>query len=116
MSIISTKKLANRLIERRKQYNLTQDQLGEKTGINRAMIGRIEREDYLPSIPQLEKLFEVLHLTMEDVTEKNHYAVYTAFRGKNLTTEEQEGVTHLFQMMGVAKQQIMLRKALHNNE
>lgn len=39
---------------------MTQQQLAELTGINRAMISRLEKKDYLPSIPQLEKLGEVL--------------------------------------------------------
>ena len=116
MSIISKNKLANILVLRRKSLNLTQDELGEKTGINRAMIGRIEREDYMPSVQQLEKLFDVLKFNIDDILEKNNYAIYTAFRGKNLTDEEQEGVNQLFNMMSVAKKQIMLRKAVYHEK
>ena len=36
--------------------HLTQAQLSEQTGIHRTMIGRIERGDYMPTIPQLKKL------------------------------------------------------------
>ncbi|MCD8082368.1 MAG: helix-turn-helix transcriptional regulator [Clostridiales bacterium] len=116
MSIISSKKIANTVMEHRKRNNMTQDQLGELTGINRAMVGRIEREDYTPTLPQLERLMDVLHFSLDEILDNTHYEVYTAFRGKNLTAEEQEGVNHLFAMMSVAKQQIMLRKALHHEE
>ena len=39
---------------------MTQQQLANLTGINRAMLSRLEKQDYLPSIPQLEALAEVL--------------------------------------------------------
>lgn len=38
--------------------------------------------------------------------------VFTAFRGDNLTSQEQDGAEHLLEMVLVAKQQILLRKAL----
>ncbi len=44
----------------RKAKGLTQAQLAERTGIHRAMIGRIENGEYTPSISQLEQLAEVL--------------------------------------------------------
>ena len=44
--------------------------------------------------------------------QKKQTTVFTAFRGDNLTSREQDGVEHLLDMMLVAKQQILLRKAL----
>ena len=78
------------------------------------MIGRIERKDYIPSIPQLEKLAEVLQFDIVNVFEENKPMMYTAFRSDGLTPEEQAGVDSLFKMMIAAKQQIMLRKAIHD--
>ncbi|WP_242951070.1 helix-turn-helix domain-containing protein [Clostridium perfringens] len=52
--------LAKKIIEARKEKNITQQQLADLTNINRAMISRLESMDYIPSIPQLEKLGEVL--------------------------------------------------------
>lgn len=46
---------------------LTQVQLAEKTGINRAQLSRLEQEDYYPSIPQLEALGEALGFDLDDV-------------------------------------------------
>ena len=40
--------------------------------------------------------------------------MYTAFRGRHMTLEERKGTEHLMDMMVAAKQQIMLRKALHH--
>ena len=113
---LSQKKLAEVVKNRRKTNDLTQDYLSELTGINRMMIGRIEREDYIPSVPQLEKLSEVLKFDIDTVFIEEEPSYYTAFCGSNKTAEEQEGIAHLLNMMLVAKQQILLRRALHPDE
>ncbi len=61
MKKLSIKLLADTIIAARKEKNLTQQQLADLTGINRAMISRVESLDYIPSIPQLEILGETLH-------------------------------------------------------
>ena len=60
MKKLSVKLLADTVSAYRKEKNITQKQLSELTGINRAMISRLEKEDFLPSITQLEALGEVL--------------------------------------------------------
>ena len=60
MKRLSLVDLAETIKNNRTEKGITQEQLCEKTGINRNMIGRIERMDYIPTIPQLEKLSEVL--------------------------------------------------------
>lgn len=60
MKKLSKEKMASVITEQRKNKNLTQAQLSGLTGIHRGMIGRLEKMDYIPSIPQLEKLGEVL--------------------------------------------------------
>lgn len=60
MKKLSRELLAEKILKRRKVFGLTQAQLAEKTGINRLMIGRIENQEYTPSIEQLENLSEVL--------------------------------------------------------
>ena len=59
MNHLSISLLAHTIHQRRKKH-LTQGQLSEIIAIHRTMIGRIERADYIPTIPQLEKLSEVL--------------------------------------------------------
>ena len=60
MKKISLSLLADTVSRQRKEKHMTQQQLAALTGINRAMISRLEKQDYLPSITQLEKLGEVL--------------------------------------------------------
>ncbi len=67
MKKLSTQLLATIVETKRKEKNLTQVQLSELTGINRAQLSRIEKQDYLPLIPQLEVLGEVLGFDLNDV-------------------------------------------------
>lgn len=67
MSIFSNTNLSRIVKSRRETKGITQQQLAEQTGINRAMIGRIERNDYIPSITQLEKLSEALDFEIESL-------------------------------------------------
>lgn len=67
MKKLSTKLLADIVATKRKALGLTQAQLAEKTGINRAQLSRLEQEDYYPLIPQLEALGDVLGFELEDV-------------------------------------------------
>lgn len=60
MKKLSVSCLAATVTGKRKEKSLTQQQLSDLTGINRAMISRLEKQDYLPSLTQLEKLGEVL--------------------------------------------------------
>ena len=60
MKRLSKSLLAQKVIEARKEKNITQQKLADLTGINRAMISRLESLDYVPSISQLESLGEVL--------------------------------------------------------
>lgn len=45
---------------------MTQAQLAAETGINRSLVSRMEKQDFMPSIEQLEALGDVLHF---DITE-----------------------------------------------
>lgn len=67
MKKLSMDKLVNTVINERKAKGLTQVQLAEATGINRAMIGRLEKSDYIPSIDQLQRLGENLGFEVTDL-------------------------------------------------
>lgn len=67
MKKLSTALLAEIVETKRKAAKMTQAQLAEKTGINRAQLSRLEQEDYYPSIPQLEALGEALDFDLDDV-------------------------------------------------
>lgn len=67
MKKLSTEKMISTILNKRKTLNLTQAQLADATGINRVMIGRIENNEYIPSIEQLQKLGEVLDFDITDL-------------------------------------------------
>ena len=67
MKKLSQSLLANLVATKRKEQNMTQQALADATGINRALISRLEKEDFLPSIPQLEALCEALGFEPDEV-------------------------------------------------
>lgn len=67
MKKLSSVILANLVASKRKEKSMTQQALAEATGINRALISRIEKQDFIPSIPQLEQLGEVLGFEPDSV-------------------------------------------------
>ena len=67
MKKLSTALLAEIVSSKRKERNLTQKELAEITGINRAQLSRLEQQDYLPLIPQLEALGNALGFELEDI-------------------------------------------------
>ena len=60
MKKLSQELLVTKVVERRKEKGLTQQQLADLTGINRALLSRLETSDFIPSIQQLEALGDVL--------------------------------------------------------
>lgn len=62
--------MAKTITNKRKESNLTQAQLADKTNINRAMISRLENSEYTPSIDQLQAIAEVLGFEIVDLFEE----------------------------------------------
>lgn len=116
MKRLSQQKLVETVKRLRKAKSFTQEQLCEKTGINRQMIGRLENHEYLPSIPQLEKMAEILGFEMTDLYVEDEPVIYTAFRKSSMSDQEREGVDHMFDMMMASKQQMLLRKAMKHEK
>lgn len=110
MKTLSTRKLAETVTSLREQKKLTKEALGKLTGINRIMIGRIESEEFTPSIVQLEKLANALAFDVTDIfIEKETTNSFIALRSEALCEKEKEGVDILFKMMLTLRQQIRLR-------
>ena len=59
--------LGNRLLEIRKQRNLTQQQLAERVGVSRKTVNTVERGVFVPSTILALKLAEVLDAAVEDL-------------------------------------------------
>lgn len=60
MKKLSQSLLTKTILEKRKEKKITQQELAHLTGINRAMLSRLETGDFIPSISQLESLGEIL--------------------------------------------------------
>lgn len=115
MKTLSTKKLAETIKKLREEKGYTKEELGNLTGINRIMIGRIEREDYIPSIVQLEALSNILGFDLTEMfVEKERPNSFVALRSEALSDSEIEGVDKLFKMMLSLKQQIQIRRSFEN--
>lgn len=96
MKKFSASKLAKTVRAKRKEKGLTQEQLSELTGINRVMIGRIEREAFIPSIAQYESLAKVLEFDLTDMFVENPKKnSFVALRSQALSESEKEGVDKL---------------------
>lgn len=67
MKKLSQSLMAQTIIAKRKEKKMTQQQLSDATGINRAVISRMESLDFMPSIPQLEVLGEVLDFELTEL-------------------------------------------------
>ena len=59
--------LSSLVSTRRKEQSMTQQQLADATGINRALLSRLEKQDFVPSIAQLEALGEALGFEPDSV-------------------------------------------------
>lgn len=115
MKNLSTAKLAETVKNLRNSKGYTKEELGTLTGINRIMIGRIEREDFIPSIIQFEALSNVLDFDLTEMfVEKEKTDSFVALRGEVLSESEKEGVEKLFTMMLTLRQQITLRSSFEN--
>lgn len=115
MTTISMTRLAETVQKMRKALGLTQQDVQERTGINRQLIGRIEKGEFLPSLPQLNVLSEELHFNIADLldTDSEQDLIY-AMRGEARSEEEKEGIEKLFSMMSFLKSQRLLRSKLSN--
>lgn len=71
MRRLSIALLANAVMSQRKAKRMTQEDLCSATGINRTMIGRIERQDYMPTVRQLESICDVLDIKFESLMEES---------------------------------------------
>lgn len=73
MKKLSLNNLADTIVRCRKENNITQSQLATLTGINRSIISRIEKQDYTPSIDQLENLGEALNFDITKLFYDNKF-------------------------------------------
>jgi len=108
---LSTERLAKTIKARREELGLTQAALADLTGIHRVTIGRIERENFIPSVQQLEALSDALKFDLTDMfTDVPENDSFIALCSRSGTDKEQEGIDKLFAMMFSLRQQFLLRR------
>lgn len=114
MKKISLEKLSVLVQQKRNELGMTLVELGNSTGINRLLIGRIESKKFIPSLPQLEILLKVLGLNFEDIIEEeSNEDVFVAMRGEARTPEEKSGVDKMISMMLSLKKHDVIRRKLY---
>ena len=84
MKKLSMSLLASLVTTRRKEQSMTQQQLADATGINRALLSRLEKQDFVPSIAQLEALGEALGFEPDSVFTSSSVARFPASSPKNI--------------------------------
>ncbi len=115
MKKLSQEKLVELItVARKRNPGMTQQKLSDMTGIDRTMISRIERKTYIPTIPQLQKLAEVLQFDPSEIFIEAEPTLFTAFRGNNLTDEEKDAKERMMELIFAARQQLLIRKAFKN--
>lgn len=115
MKKISAEKLGNLIEEKRTHKGYTQEELGEKTKINRLIIGRIENKKHIPSISQLNSLMEVLNFDLNDISEeKEERNVFVAMMGEAQTSNEKEWLEDMISMMLCLRKHTRIRNAMNN--
>lgn len=108
---ISLANLAHVVNQKRKELNLTQGDLGDKTGINKDLISRLERGAFFPSITQLNELMDVLNFQVSDITEnEEENKVFVAMMGSARTDAERAGFNQMISMMLCLRKHDRLRK------
>lgn len=96
---------------------MSQNSLAEKTEINRALISRLENDEYIPSIKQLEALSKTLDFDISELfVERTKNNSFIALKSKVLNETEKQGVDKLFSMMLTLKQQIQIRNTFENGK
>ncbi len=86
MTTLSPALLANAVTTGRKSRKISQTKLSGLTGINRALISRIESQTFTPSVDQLLALSEVLGFDIRDVMQSGSASAATATSGTATAT------------------------------
>ena len=60
MKSFSLEKLAETVLAQRKALHVTQQDLAAQTGINRSLLSRLEKQDYIPAPDQMVRLANAL--------------------------------------------------------
>lgn len=82
MKKLSEKKMVSTILNNRKDKGITQQELASITGINRSMISRLEKNNYIPTIEQLQTIAEALDFEVVDLFEEEEKSSATTIDRK----------------------------------
>ena len=85
MKTFSLSKLAATVLAQRKALHITQEGLATKTGINRSLLSRLEKQDYVPSLEQLVSLSNVLEFDLASLFPEKENPVSAPVDRANVT-------------------------------
>lgn len=72
MTSVELKAIGNRISERRKQLNLTQEQVAEKMNVSIQMVSNLERGNKAIKIENLLKISEILDMSTDYILTGKH--------------------------------------------
>lgn len=114
MKQISLELLGQLVRQKRKEREWTKIRLSELTQINRQLIAKIEDGAFVPSVPQLTTLCNVLNIDTNDLlVEASPKNVFAAMMGSAKTLEEQDGFEKMISMMLCIRKHERLRRIAH---
>ena len=67
MKTFSSATLAKLILDYRKENKMSQENLATESGINRSILGKIEQEEHIPSITQIESLAKIISFDIADL-------------------------------------------------
>ena len=88
MKKLSLPFLASTVSTKRKAQDISQAKLSELTGINRALISRIESQTFTPSVDQLQALADTLGFNITDVITDSNPPTKTTTKNTNTKTKQ----------------------------
>jgi transcriptional regulator with XRE-family HTH domain len=106
--------LGNKIIQLRKQKNWSQDELSTAIGSSRAMIGKYERNENLPSIEMALSMSKAFGVTVDFLLGEGEYAAYdkdTMDRLKNIQKMDADTKGILFNVIDTYIQNFKTKQA-----
>ena len=67
MKTFSSATLAKLILDYRKENKMSQENLATESGINRSILSKIEQEEHIPSITQIESLAKIISFDIADL-------------------------------------------------
>lgn len=99
MQKISLKKIALICKTYRKDKDFNQNQMADILSINPQIYGKIEREQHLPKLDQIENILQVTQSTFDSILEDNKPDVFIALKGEAKTENEKQIIDEMIEMI-----------------